>query len=208
MMLMGRPSVQARNKVEKYFNALGVTCDLTFRLLPHARLALISADLENGATVIYGENPGDSVLEGLLASIAIPPWFTPLRRGGRIIIDGGALSNLPIEPALRMGATEIIALDLDDPPPASGNPTLTDYFSKYLSASNRRQILLEMQIAEMRGVPVRHIDFKGLAKTPIWDFSDFTFLRQAGYERAKKVIAGWSQEFGPDLARHVPDQHL
>jgi len=31
-------------------------------------------------------------------------------------VDGGVLSNLPIEPALTIGATEIIALDLNDPP--------------------------------------------------------------------------------------------
>ena len=46
----------------------------------------------------------------------------------------------------------------------------------------------------MQGVPVRRIDFQGLAKTPMWDFSDYRALRQAGYEKAKKVIAEWSKE--------------
>jgi NTE family protein len=129
----------------------------------------------------------------------------PLQKDGRMIIDGGALSNLPIEPALRMGATEIIALDLDDSSliPAE-NLTLPQYFQKALFAASRRHVQLETQIAEMQGVPVRRIDFQGLAKTPMWDFSDYRRLRQAGYEKAKKVIAEWSQESQPEPAFWAP----
>jgi hypothetical protein len=57
-----------------------------------------------------------------------------------------------------------------------------------------------MQIAEMQSIPVRRIDFQGLAKTPMWDFSDYQALRQAGYEKAKQVIAEWGKEPQPDPA--------
>jgi hypothetical protein len=52
---------------------LGITQGLTFCMVPNARLALISADLGTGQTMIYGQDEGDSVLEGLLASISVPP---------------------------------------------------------------------------------------------------------------------------------------
>jgi NTE family protein len=120
-------------------------------------------------------------------------------------MDGGALSNLPIEPALQMGATEIIALDLDDPILVPNeNLTPPQYFQKVLFAASRRHVELETQIAEMQGVPVRRIDFQGLAKTPMWDFSDYRRLRLAGYEKAKKVIAEWNQETQPAPAFWVP----
>jgi NTE family protein len=200
-VMVGHPSDRARKRVENYFASLGITHSLTFHMLPHARLALISADLEKGQTVIYGQNLGDPVLEGLLASIAVPPWFMPLQKNEQMIIDGGALSSLPIEPALRMGATEIIALDLDDPTLIpKENLTLPHYFQKYLSAASRRHIQLETQIAAIQGVPVRCIDFQGLAKTPMWDFSDYRRLRQAGYEKAKMMIAEWSSVDVADLA--------
>lgn len=199
-VMVGQPSDRTRKKVENYFFSLGITPDLTFERVPNIRLALISADLGTGQTMIYGQDQKDSVLEGLLASIAVPPWFMPLQKDGRVIIDGGALSNLPIEPALQMGATEIIALDLDDPNLIpKENLSLPHYFQKALFAASRRHVQLETQIAEMQGVPVRRIDFQGLAKTPMWDFSDYRRLRQAGYERTKMVMAEWSQEAHPEL---------
>lgn len=194
-VMIGQPSDSTRKKVENYFLSIGISDVMTFHMTPYARLALISADLDTGQTVIYGQNQEDFVLEGLLASIAVPPWFKPVQKDGRMIIDGGLMSNLPIEPALHMGATEIIALNLNDPDLIpKENITLPQYFQKVLFAANRRQIQLETQIAEMQGVSVHSIDFHGLAKTPMWDFSDYRRLRQAGYEKAKKVISEWNRE--------------
>lgn len=194
-VMIGQPSDSTRKKVENYFLSIGITDVMTFQMTPYSRLALISADLDTGQTVIYGQNQEDFVLEGLLASIAVPPWFKPVQKDGRMIIDGGLMSNLPIEPALQMGATEIIALNLNDPDLIpKENITLPQYFQKVLFAANRRQIQLETQIAEMQGVSVHSIDFQGLAKTPMWDFSDYRRLRQVGYEKAKKVIAEWNRE--------------
>ena len=47
--------------------------------------------------------------------MALPPWVVPQEKDGRFLMDGGAVSNLPIEAALQQGATEIIALDLFNP---------------------------------------------------------------------------------------------
>lgn len=200
-VMVGHPSDQTRKRVENYFASLGITQDLTFHRIPYARLALVSADLQSGQAVIYGQDLGDYVQEGLLASISLPPWFLPYQKEEQLIVDGGAVSILPIEPALRMGATEIIAFDLDDPPSyPKENLTLQQYFQKYLYAASRRHVDLETQIAEMRGVSVRCIDFKGLVKSSSWDFSDYKNLRQAGYEKAKKMIAEWSNESQLDSA--------
>lgn len=200
-IMVGQPSDQARKKVENYFVSLGLTRAIAFHMLPNIRLALVSADLETGQTLIYGKDPEDPLLEGLLASICVPPWFMPMQKEGRIIMDGGLVSPLPIEPALRMGATEIIALDLDDPNLIpSENLTLVQYCQKYLYAASRRHVQLETQIAEVQGVAVRRIDFQGLVKTQMWDFSDYPRLREAGYEKAKAVIAEWSQEPQPERA--------
>ena len=53
-----------------------------------------------------------SVLEVVLASIALPPWFAPIEKEGHCMVDGGALGNLPIEPAMQLDPTAINALDL------------------------------------------------------------------------------------------------
>lgn len=193
--IAGHPSDRSQKKAEAYFVSLGFTHGLRFNMLPWARLALISADIETGQPVIYGQDPSQLVLEGLLSSVAIPPWFAPYSKDGQTIVDGGALSNLPIEPALQLGATEIIALDLDDASLLSNESlSFSQYFKKYIFAVSRRHVHLEMALAEAQGVPVRCISFQGLATKPIWDFSDQELLVHTGYELANRKIAEWSRE--------------
>lgn len=103
--LSGHPVHHAGRRVSELFIANGITPDLRFDQITNVRLALISADLASGHPVIYGQDPGQAVLEGLLASIAVQPWFTPIEKDGQYLVDGGVLSNLPIEPALTMGGT-------------------------------------------------------------------------------------------------------
>lgn len=46
------------------------------------------------------------------ASMAIPGVFKPMRIGENILIDGGALNNLPVDVVRAMGADIVIAIDL------------------------------------------------------------------------------------------------
>ena len=203
---LGRTSDRAKKKIEEYFISKGFSPDLRFNQIAGIRLALISADIETGQPVIYGQNPTDLILEGLLASVALPPWFAPIQKEGQVMIDGGALSSLPIEPAIQMGATEIIALDLND---SSSIPredlTFFQYFEKYIFAVNRRQTSLEMALAEAQGIPVRYINFRGFAAVPTWDFSNNEVLVRAGYERTRLKIDEWSRETRPEFVFPVPN---
>jgi len=194
-LMVGRPSNRARKKLETYFASMGIDHGMRFNMIPWGRIGLVSADLATGQPVIYGQNPTDLVLEGLLTSIAVPPWFAPIQKEGRMIMDGGALSTLPIEPALRLGATRIIALDLDDNSLLpKENLTLEQYLEQYIFAASRRHIWLETALAEAQGVPVHCINFRGLATKPIWDFSEHKAWIRAGYEKAGLQIEQWKRE--------------
>jgi NTE family protein len=155
---------------------------------------VIGADLESGQPVIYGQDPSQSILDGLLASIAVPPWFAPIEKDGRIIVDGGIVSNLPIEAAVTLGATEIIALDLDDPRPTPGNhPPVDQFLNKLFFAVTQRYKRLETALAEAHGVRVRCIELRAPAAAPPWDFSNHQELIQAGYEIGCREISGWTE---------------
>jgi NTE family protein len=183
--LSGHRHRRTSRRVREYFISKGIRPDLRFCEMRGVRLALVSANLDSGQPVIYGFDPGQSVLEGLLASIAVPPWFEPIEKDGGLIVDGGVLSNLPIEPALRMGATEIIALDLNDFGSASGVAgKVNQRLEKFIFAIIERQRCLETEIAEQQGVPVHHIRLTSSPPVPVWDFSSFRELVQVGYEIA------------------------
>lgn len=71
--------------------------------------AAISTDIETGEEVILWE--GD-VLEAVRASISIPGIFTPTRRQGRVLVDGGLVNPVPVSAARALGADFIIAVDI------------------------------------------------------------------------------------------------
>ena len=189
--LSGRLTFDSGKRAADFLIATGIPPDLTFGDLTGPRLALVGADLEVGEPVIYGLDPTTSILTSVLASMAIPPWFAPIEEEGHFIMDGGALSNLPIEPALRMGATEIIALDLDDPATYPGGAnSLAHFLQRLWYALGQRSLFLETALAEARGVPVRRIELRSDAATAVWDFSDYPGLIRSGYEQTREWLGG------------------
>lgn len=190
--LSGRPNHHGSRQVREFVSAAGLSPDLRFGHIQNVRLGLVAVDLNSGQTLIYGEDPTQSVLDGLMASIAIPPWFAPVEKEDRFIIDGGAVSNLPIEPAVRLGATEIIALDLNDPASWLGNVRGSNQFAdKLVFTVIQRQSYMETAFAEAQGVPVHCMALRSSPPAPIWDFSAYPDLIETGYETASRTISDW-----------------
>ena len=72
----------------------------------------VAADLDTGEKVILGK--GD-LATAMRASMAVPGVFAPAEVGGRVLVDGGVVANLPVETARAMGADFIIAVDVGEP---------------------------------------------------------------------------------------------
>jgi NTE family protein len=81
--------------------------DLTFAQLK-LPLALVAADVETGEEVVIREG---SVVEGVLATTALPIVFPPLRWQGRRLIDGGVLNPVPFDVVRKMGADRVVAVN-------------------------------------------------------------------------------------------------
>jgi NTE family protein len=196
--LSGRPNRHASRRIADLAISMGITPDLRFDQMPHARLAMIGSNLDTGRPVIYGQDQSQSVLEGLLASTAIPPWFAPLEKDDQFIIDGGILSNLPIEPALTLGATEIIALDLMNDPASLPKNKLeaTQHLEKLAFAILQRQVFMETELAKAQGVPLHYMQLKSSPPVPIWDFSKHRDLIKLGYDIACNEITDWGKNKG------------
>ncbi len=193
--LSKRPNLRGSRRIRDFLISEGLVPDLLFKRLRDVQLAVVGADLHTGEPVIFGRDPEQSVLDGVLASTAIPPWFAPLDLGdGRFVIDGGAVSNLPIEAAVELGATRIIALDHNEP----GDSSATDYsptwyLGKLANASCQRVTALELALARSRGVTVHHISLRSSPSVPIWDFTSHRRLLQVGYELALKQSQQWQE---------------
>jgi NTE family protein len=103
--------------------------------------ACVAVDIAGGSAHEF--HNGD-LQEAMRASMSIPGLFTPVRRDGKVLVDGGIMNNYPMDVARKMGADIIIGVDVQaDLLPASGLKGLdkvlmqvidvatnNDYFSK------------------------------------------------------------------------------
>lgn len=73
------------------------------------RFCAVCLDLVSGEELILDRG---NIIEAVYASSAIEGVFPPLKRGGRLLADGGPTSQVPVEAARRMGADIVLAVDL------------------------------------------------------------------------------------------------
>jgi len=193
---MGRDDHQ---QLLDFFISYGLPADLRFGDIQKIKLFMVSADITTGRQVLFGGNPHERVLDGLLASVALPPWLMPVRRDGSYLVDGTFVSNLPIEPALELGADEIIALDLSDPQGAPLRETsgMVTFIENLINTTEQRQIDLELKIAAASKVTVRRLALNGESPLPIWNFRRSEELMRQGYEIALREIEQWQPESLP-----------
>lgn len=69
--------------------------------------AVVATDLATGNAVVLDQG---SLEPALTASIALPGLLPPVRLDGRCLVDGSLSADLPIDEAVRRGATEVWAM--------------------------------------------------------------------------------------------------
>ena len=178
--MLGRSSTNPAQRIRDFFIQNGLTPELCFSDLTGPRLIIVSADLNSGRPVLYGEAPDDKVLDALLMSTALPPWNMPVKKQSQYLMDGGVLSNLPIQAALRMGATQIIALNLLD---------------RLTFSVQQRHADLELELAKAQGVAIFYLNLVGKAPVALWDFRRTAELIDQGYELTQQTLS----QYGNDL---------
>lgn len=72
-------------------------------------LFTVSADLLSSRIVVHRRGP---LLEAVGASMSIPGLVPPVPRGGRLLVDGGVLNNLPVDLMDDMPEGPIVAVDV------------------------------------------------------------------------------------------------
>lgn len=187
--MFGRVGDDPSTRIREFLIEYGLSPQMRFADLQHPRLVVVSSDLESGDAVLHGLTPEENVLEAVLVSSAIPPWTQPVKKHGRTLMDGAVVSHLPIEAAIRCGASEIIGLDLlDDRDMIPGDLEAVEMVEQMINAVAKRQIDLEVALAEARGIPIQILSLIGKDPISILDFSHTDKLITQGYEQALKFL--------------------
>ncbi|HWC34916.1 MAG TPA: patatin-like phospholipase family protein [Mycobacteriales bacterium] len=84
---------------------------------------MVAMDYDTGRRVAFGapDSPPARLADAVMASCAIPGWFTPVQIGDRCYVDGGTLSPASVDLLAGRGLDEVIVLapmisfDYDEP---------------------------------------------------------------------------------------------
>lgn len=187
--MLGRSSNNPAGQIRDLLINSGLTPELRFTDIQRPQLIIVSSDLNTGRPVLHGISQEEKVLDALLISTALPPWSMPVHNQQQVLMDGGVVSNLPIESALQAGATRIVALDLSDMRETFGGKRGLGLFLNNLAyAMERREGDLELRLARAQGVPVFYLGLMGKDPTPILDFHHVDELIAQGYEITRQAI--------------------
>jgi len=147
--------------------------------------------LATHALYVCGHDPQAPLIDAILTSAAVPGFFPPTHHQGQIFVDGGVISNLPVQVALAQGATEIWALDL-----AFGyQADLTLRGALDIAGYAIRRPLYELALCELEravrtpGVTVHHIALTGYPNLPLGDFSQTEAMLTEGERTAQAYLA-------------------
>jgi NTE family protein len=129
----------------------------------------VTTDLETGESVVLGA--GDLVT-AIRASMSIPAVLDPVELDGRLLVDGGLTSNLPIREARALGADVVIAVDVGARPLT--REELTDPFAVANQAINLLMVReTERQIATLGPKDILlQPDLKGVATASFLDSAE------------------------------------
>lgn len=153
------------------------------------QLGVVATELETGAEEVFTSG---KLLEPLLASAAMPGIYPPVDIGGRSFIDGGVVNNVPIAPAIALGARTIYVLN------ATGHghqkrPLIRpmDYLLHAFSLARSQRLVIEQAtLAKER------IRLVMLPPVPLDFFVPFASLQhterliELAYERTQEFLTG------------------
>jgi NTE family protein len=137
----------------------------------------VATDLVSAKSYVFEHG---SLAEAMRASMSLPAFFTPVREGNHLWVDGGLLDNLPVDVARQMGADIVIAVHLS---PAPLNPKAPLSSVGVLA----RSAAVSIAINELRSM--EEADILLTADVAGFDYTDYSFfakIEAEGYKAAQK----------------------
>lgn len=151
-------------------------------------LGIIATDLDTGAEMVFKSGP---LVEAAIASAAMPGVYPPVEIDGHMYTDGGVANNVPIAPAVAMGATTLYVLNSTSHT-SQRRPLVRpmDYFFHGFTLARAQRLSLDLQIysdkVNIVMIPKPELDFF----VPFASMEYTDKLIDLAYKHTKKFLAG------------------
>lgn len=158
---------------------------------------LVATDLSTGKAVVMKD--GD-LASAVFASMAIPGLIPPVERGGKSLIDGGLVNNLPVNLARELGADIVLVVNVGaDPKPVSE-------INNFIEVLRQTQIILTQQNTDFQLSTLNSDDVlitPSLGKLGATSFAHADEMANKGADAARTVLAKLSPYRLSDLDWHT-----
>lgn len=141
-------------------------------------LRVTTTDIGRGTVKVFKKGP---LITPVLASCAIPVIFEPITIKSRVLVDGGIVDNLPIDP-VRKKVDKIVALHCN---PIDSGYTVTNW--KGLLERTNMMAITQLTYTKRRKVDL-FLEPPGLSKFNVFDFNKAKDIFDFGYEYAQNEI--------------------
>jgi NTE family protein len=154
------------------------------------RLFIVATRLDTGEARVFGHDPQERLLDAIMASTALPPFFPPWACGDELLIDGGVSADLPVRIAIAEGAREIYALHLVDAPHDGRQMRgLLSIAEHAINTVLSRQLQIELQASEsIKGVTLTSVPLTGFYGLPLWDLSHTDEMIDEGRRQMEEYL--------------------
>ncbi len=192
---LSAPSVLKPKRVRALLARLLPVHDFAALRLP---LRVTAVDVDSGALVVFGAGGRSdcSLVDAVLASMALPLYLPPVAIGGRRYVDGGLREVLPLDVAAGVSADLVVAVDVGPvaaapPPDVPRGPALLAAHDRAMAIAmaSQRQRAVERWRSDARRPPLV------LVEPDVDPYGTFAFDRtgefiEAGYRAAHAALEG------------------
>ena len=148
-------------------------------------LAAVTLDLDSGMQRVLDSGP---LVPALLASAAVPGLFPPVTVDGHVLVDGGAVANVPVREALRRGARSMVVLDCTVSGPPGRYRSVADVLTRVATVQLRVQLEAALS-AVTPVVPVVVLDAPGPRWVSMFDRDQSLALMADALGAARRQLA-------------------
>jgi NTE family protein len=146
-------------------------------------LFTVTADLVSSGLVVHRRG---SVVEAVGASMSIPGLAPPVPHGGRLLVDGGVLNNLPVDAMADTAEGPIVAVDVVrrlEPSEADEQP-----LPSIMETLSRATVLGSVERAERNRALALLVVAPDVADVPLRDFRSLDRAIDAGRAAARAAL--------------------
>lgn len=181
-VLTHQGSLHDRRNFRRFVQSLMPGPQITFRDL-NVPSVVTATVLSSGHVRLFGPRSDELIMDALISSTSIPPFFSPYHYGGEWLVDGAVVTNLPLNTAVAHGARTIYALEIVDDVLQVNGRSISQTMAYAVRAMISQQHESERKIMQLerRGITVHPIRLAMGQSLAYNDFRSTGTLIDEGY---------------------------